>query len=365
MTGCLKGLAFCFLLLLLCAHVQPVVLAQESSVHTIVQENDQQDAPRIFLPESRWDFGKVIDGNTVRHKFVVKNTGSTDLVIERVRTSCGCAVAQLGKSVLKPGESTPLTIEFDSTGRSGPQEKQVYIRSNDPENPFATITILADVALPPAPRIAMESEMLDIGAVETGTAPIREVFIENTGSEPLSVSDFRTGSMCSVKLVPDQEIAPGGKAVLRVIFDTLSARGLVEQFVTMTTNDPLKGRVTLRIIGYVYGSNVPLMEMVPEAWDFGIVDPSVTEDVTKTFLVFNTGRATLEVTGITVPPGFEVSEPMPVLVEPDSSQPITIGFTASEMSGTVKCSIFVYSNDAQRPTRKVIMYGYISSSGSR
>lgn len=43
--------------------------------------------PRIYLPEAKFEFGRVNAGGTVEHLFEVRNVGSAVLQIERVQSS--------------------------------------------------------------------------------------------------------------------------------------------------------------------------------------------------------------------------------------------------------------------------------------
>ncbi|PIE71755.1 MAG: hypothetical protein CSA22_01135 [Deltaproteobacteria bacterium] len=42
--------------------------------------------PKLVFPESRFDFKSAIDGATIVHDFVVKNSGDAELSIKRVKS---------------------------------------------------------------------------------------------------------------------------------------------------------------------------------------------------------------------------------------------------------------------------------------
>jgi hypothetical protein len=46
---------------------------------------DEELKPAIYLPQIRYDFGKVFEQDMYEHDFVVKNRGKADLVIEQVK----------------------------------------------------------------------------------------------------------------------------------------------------------------------------------------------------------------------------------------------------------------------------------------
>ena len=86
--------------------------------------------PVITFVKDIHDFGKVIQGEKVAYGFIFKNTGTSDLVINQVKTSCGCTAPKFSKDPIKPGEQRVITVTFDSKGRKGIQNKSITVLSN-------------------------------------------------------------------------------------------------------------------------------------------------------------------------------------------------------------------------------------------
>jgi hypothetical protein len=106
----------------------------------------------LVLDEIEADLGEVINGDVVTLEIPVRNSGSNELIIEAVTTSCGCTSAEVRPTRIGPGSEGVLHIRFDS-GAHGPQAnglvmRQIFIASNDPDQPEAEFRILADV-IPP------------------------------------------------------------------------------------------------------------------------------------------------------------------------------------------------------------------------
>ncbi len=91
------------------------------------------------------DFGTIPQSTIVNATFSFKNTGGSPLVIERVKTSCGCTNTNLSKKELKPGEQGTLEIAFDSEGYSGKVTRTITVYTNDPENSEVKLKIVANV----------------------------------------------------------------------------------------------------------------------------------------------------------------------------------------------------------------------------
>jgi uncharacterized cupredoxin-like copper-binding protein len=97
-------------------------------------EEQKKNAPKVEVDNAEYDFGTIKPGEKVTHEYVLKNTGKSDLIIRKTTASCGCTVANVKSNVIKPGESTTLTAEFNSAGRSGTQTKTITVITNDPNN---------------------------------------------------------------------------------------------------------------------------------------------------------------------------------------------------------------------------------------
>jgi hypothetical protein len=104
-------------------------------------------APKLSFDKTSFDFGVIKQIDKVHTEFTITNTGKSDLNIRQTKVNCGCTVAEIDKTTLKPGESVPVKVSFDPTGRRGIQQKSISIFTNDPMNPTQMITIKADVEM--------------------------------------------------------------------------------------------------------------------------------------------------------------------------------------------------------------------------
>ena len=90
-----------------------------------------QSGPIIAWDKSAHDFGDVTQGEKVEHVFKFKNAGTEPLVITNVQVTCGCTTTKgWARDPIAPGQSSELTIAFNSAGKYGKQEKVVSIVSN-------------------------------------------------------------------------------------------------------------------------------------------------------------------------------------------------------------------------------------------
>jgi rhodanese-related sulfurtransferase len=103
-------------------------------------------APKIAVDNAVYDFGTVLEGVFVTHKFILSNVGDETLTITSVRTSCGCTTTALSKTTLASGESVELGVNLDTAGYGGRSPTwNVYVESNDPSTPRLILRILGTV----------------------------------------------------------------------------------------------------------------------------------------------------------------------------------------------------------------------------
>jgi LEA14-like dessication related protein len=111
-----------------------------------------QKNPQISVESERIEFGDVVNGEIVSKDLRVRNKGEAPLVVEAVSTSCGCTTATLKPMTIQPGGEGLLHVEFDS-GAHGPEltgefVRQVFIASNDPQQPEVVVELIANVVAP-------------------------------------------------------------------------------------------------------------------------------------------------------------------------------------------------------------------------
>jgi hypothetical protein len=106
-------------------------------------------SPEIILSEVEIDLGDIVNGEIRSLDIPIRNLGTVDLVIEAVSTSCGCTSAEVQPTTIGPGEEGMLSIQYDSGAHgpdaNGPVIRQVFIASNDPNQPEAELRIIAEV----------------------------------------------------------------------------------------------------------------------------------------------------------------------------------------------------------------------------
>lgn len=91
--------------------------------------------------EHKYDFGKVKEGDTVKHVFQIKNTGKEPLFVFKGKGSCDCIRVFFSTSPINPGATQDILVAFVTVGRKGKQIRTAMIDTNtDPAEMVLTIT---------------------------------------------------------------------------------------------------------------------------------------------------------------------------------------------------------------------------------
>ena len=108
--------------------------------------NAQTNGPVISWEKSTYDFGDLVQGDKVEHIFKFRNTGKESLIITNVQVTCGCTTPKgWARDPIAPGQSSEITVAFNSLGKFGKQNKVVTIISNAANPEGGQISFVANV----------------------------------------------------------------------------------------------------------------------------------------------------------------------------------------------------------------------------
>lgn len=199
--------------------------------------------PKVGVQQLEHDFGNINEGDVVNHSFVISNNGGDLLKIIDVRASCGCTAASPDKKELKPGESTNISVSFNSKGRKGPQTKTVTVTTNDTEKPTLSLNIKCNIIANAVvqnnigAKIFFPETQHDFGIVKEGQKVEYTFKFQNNGTEALIIKDVKTSCGCTAAIVSDNNIKPGKEGSIKVDFDTKNRSGRNSKSITVVSND--------------------------------------------------------------------------------------------------------------------------------
>jgi hypothetical protein len=127
------------------SHNNLVLSARIVENFSVLSERERQNAPHVEFEKTTLDFGEVKAGSSVDQVFHFTNTGKSDLIIRKIRATCGCTTIMPDKTVIKAGESGSFKAILSVGTRKGRLHKSIYFISNDPDNPNIRLSLKARV----------------------------------------------------------------------------------------------------------------------------------------------------------------------------------------------------------------------------
>jgi Protein of unknown function (DUF1573) len=79
------------------------------------------------------DYGQIAKGSDGIRVFEFTNIGNADLIIQDVKSSCGCTVPEKPKDPVAPGKTGVIKVKYD-TQRVGKIRKTITVYSNATES---------------------------------------------------------------------------------------------------------------------------------------------------------------------------------------------------------------------------------------
>ncbi len=307
-------------------------------------------APTIQVEPSKIDLGVVQEGNVFERFVEVTNVGDGTLVIEDVKTSCGCTAAAVdGVVELSAGVMQKVRVTFDTKNMDGTVKKNVKIHTNDPAMPEYIVEVHADVHQP----VRWTPKYLTVSRI--GNAPFSEtVELQSDTNLDLQVQSasilggtLKTKESQIFELVPQPRVEEGDRHIHR--FDVKLRDDVKPQKISETlevaTNQPAPNDVLkLAIRGEIAGR----IRVVPS---FAVLRMVETGQQTERDLTLTSTEGTFKVLGAKVE-----GSPVEVEIHPDETGKQTVirlKYTGEEPGTQGVRTLVVETDDEDQPLIEV------------
>lgn len=101
----------------------------------------QQQEVVLEVVGPAYDFGKIVEGDVVKHSFEIRNRSKKTVKLDKVWSNATAMVPTLAATSLDPGASVKLDIVFDTLGYIGDIERQVLVGPADESVPPAKAVV--------------------------------------------------------------------------------------------------------------------------------------------------------------------------------------------------------------------------------
>jgi hypothetical protein len=204
-------------------------------------------APKIVFDTESLEQGKVLYGTKAASTFHFTNAGDRELVIEKVRSSCGCTKAITESKKIPPKSKGVVKAVFDTQGqRAGTKRSTIFVHSNDPDRPVVKLKILSRVVR----ELSLDKPLLVKKLPSFSPDVTFRVRISNSSKTETVVKGVdMKGSSVTAMLDPTEITVPPGKTVPFAIVLKLKkepGRYIYAGTVLLKTNHMLEKIIRLR-----------------------------------------------------------------------------------------------------------------------
>jgi hypothetical protein len=224
--------------------------------------------PELTFETDTYDFGTFSETESRSGRIRFTSTGGETLVIDEIKTTCGCTLASMDKMRYEPGETGELKLTFEPTA-PGEQKKYITVFSNATAQP-QRLTVTANVL----PFITFEPRMLKLGVLRYGDQHRAEVMISCVDPDATLESIRTTNQHVSARVVADSDLddASSGTTVEVTIAPTATWGSLFSWLIVTYEGrpapgaEPIRHTSRIRIQGQLFGELIA----DPDTVRFGI-----------------------------------------------------------------------------------------------
>lgn len=248
------------------------LVANDINTEGIVKKYEV-DKPKLLFDEQSYDFGRIYIGESISHTFKLKNTGIGILVIENVKTSCGCTAALVSKNKLQKDEEGEIEVKFNAGKYVGKVTKSITINSNDSEKPKYKLTITGEVI----EEVSVNPKRLNLGIIRRGDALSKNIEIRTVPELNIEVKKVESPN----PYVSVSKAENTGKHIYnyKVTIGNYEYIGKVNGIIFIYTTSGKQERVDLPFSAEFVGD----ITYYPEALSFGNVRRN--QDIKRTIIV--------------------------------------------------------------------------------
>jgi hypothetical protein len=303
--------------------------------------------PLLRISEREVDFGKVEQYQTVKHQITLGNEGDMPLRILKVESSCGCTVAVPSDSIVPPGRAVTLNIAFSSKDSSGPQEKRIVLRTNDPAEPTVTILVRSDIHV----LVRLEEELVHFDPVKIGTTAHKRVRIAADKDSGLEIAKIEGGKKIIETTMTHEDTADEAVIWLDIKIRPDAPAGIFRETLSLMTTKPKPTRTKLTVAGTIFSYFA-----VPGEGRLRLTPIRVGETTDVSILITCDGSKPYKLLSVDTGVPYLKGE---ILPRNETSFDLKITLLSTAKDGMFQQPIKIMTSDPQQPSIRLVVQGVV------
>lgn len=311
-------------------------------------------APKAEIPEHRFEFGIIGQGEELRHSFAVHNKGDAPLTLAADGSQPQVRLASDPAPIL-PGATGAVELIFDARVPVGPTEVALALTSNDPAQPKLSF--------------ALAGEVKELLRAKPGYARWNTVQGEQeaTIAQTIAASDGATFRVTSVdappyvktavrEARPEERVADVAGTQWRVDFtlDSWAPVGAITGAAVVHTDNPKQHQAFIPLSGFVR----PIVFVDPPSGELGTVNVGATAKIDFKVRFFGTAPIRLTAAEITVPGANTTVAPL----QDGRLYQVTVQLTPAVAAGPLSGKLILRTDSSKLPTYELPLTGKVEGS---
>lgn len=228
-------------------------------VIAVAAGNSAQAQGILTFETESFDFGSITEGEKPTYTFRFTNTGDSPLTISHVQPSCGCTAPSYSTEAVHPNDAGEITVEFNSEGRPGDFNKTISVQVQGAVDSHSTLRITGTVIAVDIQNgivqggVAFDADTFTFSELVADSSLSHTFRMQNTGEQPLQISEARVFNNAVVVTYPERLIFP--REIVDVVVTVqradavLNGRGEMDVAIVLFTDDAHQPSKSLRLRG--------------------------------------------------------------------------------------------------------------------
>lgn len=314
--------------------------------NSLVFAQEVENRSRVSISETNHDFGSVSEGTVVSHDFKITNTGTADLVLQDIVTSCGCTVSTPSSTKIAPQQTESISVKFDTSGFSGNKVKSVQVFTNDLDHNTFELKLRGSV-IPEVTVAPSKFFVNNVSKSQLETMPAKVISIKANGKK------VKIGAIAnySKHVVIDKEV---GDTKSREIHVKISKDAPIGE---------LRERIIVRLTGANKSSiNIPVfvnvkkdLQINPSSVSFGLIKGK--DVIKKSVKIDNLGNKPINIKNIKFSDP-AISSSLKTIVK-GKNYVLNLSLDPSKVTKELKASVTIETDDSNIGNLVLNVYGVL------
>ncbi len=309
-------------------------------------EPNQDDAPSIVFEKLNHEFKTVYSGEKAVHLFKFENRGTGDLVIKKVKTSCGCTAAASTKGNIPPGGFGEIKATFRAGQSGGKVKKTITVTTNDPVKPKVSLTITANVVR----EIITKPQWINFGNISKGETGTKTIELSPGTGLNLDVTGVESNSPYVTASYKKHE--NGKNYIIEATTKSNAPIGRIKGRLTVTNNSTKQKKLFIAFSGKITGDVIVSRAVL----SYGII-PQGRESMRK--LIVTLRKKDIEIKDVEVTPAF-----LSINLRPKNNpnlpyREVEVRVKNDAPVGKIKGNIKIHTSSKLQPVIDIPVFGEI------